>query len=413
MAHVCLVGCEENWQAAGLQNRDQCAHLDRVAEGGARAVALGGRDVVGLEAGLHQRGPDAQLLGRPVGGRHAGAPAVLVHLVADGHGLLHLRVAVAVADGDVGHAAALTSRVAVAGHVEGEAAALHREHVLAGGADVDARIHDHVDAAGQRAHGFRVDGRCLGAALRGPLDGIHRGAEGRQPRGAGRVAGPAGASKVQVVGNPLARDGERLHRLPVRVPTLGGNVLAAHLPRQQVAPPLRAAVAQVDQDRLALEGIPRVACAVQSLVPDLEALGLRWRHDAGLVVPVAEERVVEAHDLQVVAEAAVVVVTVPKGDEVRVAILREVHVGVEARVRHIDVRIRAREVHAGGVLQAPAAAAREAGAGHDVGALASGDGRPARDAEDVGLVLARGRDVAQRDLGRGFHEPGHEGQVLA
>mmetsp|Transcript_12934 Transcript_12934/g.36660 ORF Transcript_12934/g.36660 Transcript_12934/m.36660 type:complete len:339 (-) Transcript_12934:1775-2791(-) len=63
----------------GIVDDARGADLDGVAQGGACAVALGKQGLVGREARLLQRTPDASRLGRTARGRDTCAPPVLVH----------------------------------------------------------------------------------------------------------------------------------------------------------------------------------------------------------------------------------------------------------------------------------------------------------------------------------------------
>mmetsp|Transcript_105544 Transcript_105544/g.293886 ORF Transcript_105544/g.293886 Transcript_105544/m.293886 type:complete len:722 (+) Transcript_105544:391-2556(+) len=241
VADVAL-GAREDYRVVALirlLHSSQGADLDGISQRGAGAVALGGRDVMGVDASLPQGGLDAQLLGRPVWGRHTGTAAVLVHLVADGASLLQLRVLVTAANHDVAHARALASGVPVARGVKRETAALQGEHVLGGAADVRARVDDHVGAARQGTGTVCIQRGRLRAAVGGLLDGVHGGTEGRQPGGAGRVARPRRSAEVQGVGEALAGDVHVAASLPFQ-PGFRVEMFSIPLLHQKLVPPFAA-----------------------------------------------------------------------------------------------------------------------------------------------------------------------------
>mmetsp|Transcript_32674 Transcript_32674/g.86970 ORF Transcript_32674/g.86970 Transcript_32674/m.86970 type:complete len:730 (+) Transcript_32674:96-2285(+) len=165
-----------------LLHAPQGADLDGVAQSCAGSVALRGRDVVGLDAGLPQRSFDAHLLRRTVGRRHAGAPAVLVEAAADDGRLLAVHVR-AVAPLRVDHRRALALAVAVPRAVEGEATALDGDHVLGAAHYEEPRIQNLVHATSKCPREPRVQV----ALRRRASHGVHRGVERGQPRGACRV----------------------------------------------------------------------------------------------------------------------------------------------------------------------------------------------------------------------------------
>mmetsp|Transcript_76259 Transcript_76259/g.223555 ORF Transcript_76259/g.223555 Transcript_76259/m.223555 type:complete len:460 (+) Transcript_76259:2501-3880(+) len=140
---------------------------------------------------------------------------------------------------------------------------------------------------------------------------------------------------------------------------------------------------------------------------------VRGLHEAGLVLRVPEKVGVEAHHLAVIAQATVVMVAVLEGNQVRISVLGEVEVRVEARVRHVGVGVGGGHVHGACFLEAPGASAREAAARHDVGARALRHEGPHLDVQDICVVLGVRHKVSQRDLRRCLEEPGLQRQVLA
>mmetsp|Transcript_53806 Transcript_53806/g.129613 ORF Transcript_53806/g.129613 Transcript_53806/m.129613 type:complete len:274 (+) Transcript_53806:1382-2203(+) len=249
-------------------------------------------------------------------------------------------------------------------------------------------------------------------SLRGLLDGVHGRTEGRQPGGARGVAGPGGAAEAQGVGEALAGDGDGLAGLPLHAP---GRVVVLSLvhPHQDLVPPLSAAVTQVHQNWLPIQMFLSPACTPKGLIADFQCLVVTRLHQTCLVFCVAKEGVVEAHDLRIIAQASVVVVTILEGDQVTVALLSEVQVSVKACVRDIDVSVRSRKVHRASLLQVPDATAREARSCHHVGARALWHQWPDGDAQRLGQVFCVCDNVSQGDLRRRLHEPGLERQVLA
>mmetsp|Transcript_86468 Transcript_86468/g.201184 ORF Transcript_86468/g.201184 Transcript_86468/m.201184 type:complete len:366 (-) Transcript_86468:1236-2333(-) len=311
-----------------LLHTSQGTDLNGISQRGAGAVALGCSDVVGHDACLPKRGLDAELLRRPVGRCHTGTAAVLIHLVTNGASLLHLRIPVAIADIDIAHTGAFPSSVAVARHVKREATALQRQHVLTRATNVRAGIDNHVRASCKCCWAVRVDGGRLRAAFGRLLDRVHRGAEGREPGAAGGIADPRRAAQAQVEGEALASDSHGSASLPLQ-PACFVKVLPLHLPDQELIPPIAAAIPQIHQDGLAHQRLLGPAGPVERLVAHLQHLVLCWLHDAGLPLSVTKEAVVEAHDLSIVAQAAMVVVAVRIGNEICVSLLCEVEVCVE------------------------------------------------------------------------------------
>mmetsp|Transcript_54362 Transcript_54362/g.168292 ORF Transcript_54362/g.168292 Transcript_54362/m.168292 type:complete len:532 (-) Transcript_54362:568-2163(-) len=172
------------------------ADLDRVAQGGARAVALEAVDLCRREVALAQHGVQALLLGWPVGRRQARAPAVLVGL-ASSKACQNLAVVHVLFDLEESGTAELAAGVAVRGGVEGEGPTLVAEHAGRAAAHEGAVVKHQVqaidDGAGHRLEVFesQVQLRDVGAD------------KGRR---AGRVDGHASALQVQRVGEAVGRD---------------------------------------------------------------------------------------------------------------------------------------------------------------------------------------------------------------
>mmetsp|Transcript_109013 Transcript_109013/g.293182 ORF Transcript_109013/g.293182 Transcript_109013/m.293182 type:complete len:211 (+) Transcript_109013:818-1450(+) len=125
------------------------ANLDGVAQRGASAVALCDRDLARHYARLAHGVPDARLLRLAVRRRERGAAAVLVHGAArQACNLLHA-VLFGVARLDVGPCEAVAPGVAAGAHVEGEAAALRRQHAGAAERDEGYRVEQRADAHAQ------------------------------------------------------------------------------------------------------------------------------------------------------------------------------------------------------------------------------------------------------------------------
>mmetsp|Transcript_131357 Transcript_131357/g.420279 ORF Transcript_131357/g.420279 Transcript_131357/m.420279 type:complete len:278 (+) Transcript_131357:1377-2210(+) len=139
----------EQRRTPGLHDTSQSTNLDGVAQRGASAVALCDRDLARHHARLAHGVPDARLLRLAVRRRERGAAAVLVHGAArQACNLLHA-VLFGVARLDVGPCEAVAPGVAAGAHVEGEAAALRRQHAGAAERDEGYRVEQRADAHAQ------------------------------------------------------------------------------------------------------------------------------------------------------------------------------------------------------------------------------------------------------------------------
>mmetsp|Transcript_124293 Transcript_124293/g.362909 ORF Transcript_124293/g.362909 Transcript_124293/m.362909 type:complete len:338 (-) Transcript_124293:1198-2211(-) len=129
VAEVRLRAGDDHRDLPLLHRLPEGPHLDRVPEGGPRAVALRDGDLRGLEPGLEHGCLDALLLRRPVRGREAGALPVLVHIGPHqaGEHVLSLLVAAAHLEDAASHPVA--PQEAVGGLVEGEGPASDGDHL--------------------------------------------------------------------------------------------------------------------------------------------------------------------------------------------------------------------------------------------------------------------------------------------
>mmetsp|Transcript_7166 Transcript_7166/g.18350 ORF Transcript_7166/g.18350 Transcript_7166/m.18350 type:complete len:639 (+) Transcript_7166:2341-4257(+) len=322
--------------------------------------------------------------------------------------MLRGNVLVAVAEDRVGHADALSSAVAVAAHVEREAAPLDGEHVLRGVRNVDRGVKDLVNASSQSSGQVRLN-RLLVLCC---SDCVHRRAEGRQTSRAGGIAVERWAPQPKGVRQARADRRQQLRRVPVNV-RLAQQLLRIHPPHEQLIGPLRSTVADEHTNGRVLALLLGHTRAGQALVTNLENLPLVGDYDAGLVIADAEELVVEGHDNFISAKPTVGLVAVLVGHVIVLPILGKVQIRVEAGERHPDAAVHARAVHLHGGAFAGDSSAGPAGHSEDARALMVGRRRSGDKAKELVLEPRVPIDCVHLDAGRVRKGPGLERHVVA
>mmetsp|Transcript_91433 Transcript_91433/g.295843 ORF Transcript_91433/g.295843 Transcript_91433/m.295843 type:complete len:222 (+) Transcript_91433:245-910(+) len=147
------------------QDSSQGSDLDGIAQRGARAVALRNSDHLRIQAALPHGVFDDGLLRGAVRRRHTGTSAILIDGAADQDGHPISRLDGIVADFQLYAAQALASGEAVGRLVEGEAAAVRREHAGAAQGDVGHRTDQSVRSDDQAVPQVRRHARSLLARL--------------------------------------------------------------------------------------------------------------------------------------------------------------------------------------------------------------------------------------------------------
>mmetsp|Transcript_53005 Transcript_53005/g.134620 ORF Transcript_53005/g.134620 Transcript_53005/m.134620 type:complete len:243 (+) Transcript_53005:1681-2409(+) len=201
VADVGLGTREGKYRVPRLHGIPKRADLDRVSQRSPGAMALREREVPGLVAGLLHRRLDARLLRRPVRRRHRGAPAVLVDLRAQQASALLDPVLLILARLQVHEPNALPAGVAIARLIEGEAAAVWRDHAQGAHPDVGHRADLHANASYNGLNASRLYVLELIVELPGSHP-VHPRACRHQRGGARRIGRGYGAAHVHQVGEP-------------------------------------------------------------------------------------------------------------------------------------------------------------------------------------------------------------------
>mmetsp|Transcript_42859 Transcript_42859/g.128065 ORF Transcript_42859/g.128065 Transcript_42859/m.128065 type:complete len:555 (+) Transcript_42859:83-1747(+) len=338
--HMCLGGAvHHRLVAVPEHNAPIRTHLDGVAQGGPRAMALPEHDLPWPEVRLTQGLPDALLLRGSGRGGQAGAPAVLVHTAAQHRGqgpVGGVGPVVVVVDAEVGAATALPPDEAIRAGVEGEAPPSKRQHSGSALADPTARTHHGEDAKANPVIQLVIRRLVREGYLVLPPVGksSHHVATrvGRHERcRAGRVHRNVRPREVQARCKPSACD---------RIQVAGIHVLVL-LPIDSV--PLTTGIPDEGANALTQQILLRPASLVECLVTHLHDPALRGRDGLGLLLRDAKELVVETEEEVVRDERPVHDVRLAIEDGVPV--LHDVEVLVEAGEGHLAQGVGAQREH--------------------------------------------------------------------
>mmetsp|Transcript_87744 Transcript_87744/g.256498 ORF Transcript_87744/g.256498 Transcript_87744/m.256498 type:complete len:599 (+) Transcript_87744:1318-3114(+) len=374
------------------------AHFDGVTKCGASPVVLVRRRVGGADVPVPHGRPHAELLRRAVGRREAGAPAVLVHGAADDAAEAVRVLDLVAVHLDEGGAAALAPLVPVRAHVEGEAAALVGRPAHGALAHEGHRPHERVDANDDSPFEYRLsrsDAALLVSLVRHVvMCNVERDQRGRA-RSGNRVCG---TYQIQEVRQARSRDAG------IDAAALLGEIALDHIwPPGVRGVPIRPNIPDLDADQLSGSLAPAVACTVQRLIPRLQDDSLAWVEAHRLVFGQAEEDIVEAVELHLVQESAMVHVRLSRHHG-PVSILLVVQVSVPASARPLHDAIGPADKHVPVVVVAPASSGHPYHQGLDQRLLTLGLPR-ASQAQALSVVLLLSLDASQLDAGQSTQEP--------
>mmetsp|Transcript_78715 Transcript_78715/g.160053 ORF Transcript_78715/g.160053 Transcript_78715/m.160053 type:complete len:276 (-) Transcript_78715:739-1566(-) len=167
-----------------LHDTSQCTHFDGISQSCTCSVQLGAGDLICREPGLAHGAAHALLLRRTVGRRHAGTPAILVQAGTNDCGQRISGDALFASRQKAGGAFATFETICR--HVEGEASAIHGQHVGSTKVNIISRAWNHVGSTHQRFADVRVLSR-QGLIKGGTTQGGMPHSIGHQSRRAGGV----------------------------------------------------------------------------------------------------------------------------------------------------------------------------------------------------------------------------------
>mmetsp|Transcript_58063 Transcript_58063/g.186554 ORF Transcript_58063/g.186554 Transcript_58063/m.186554 type:complete len:490 (-) Transcript_58063:717-2186(-) len=258
--------------------------LDRISQGGAGAMALGGVDLARVDADLFDHCLVAPLLRRPVRRSQRRTSAILVDLAPRQQGEV-AALLVVVLQLEARGSSSLASRIPVCRHVVREAASQMRVHSRAATANVREGAHAQVHTANDDSFDCVVH---VVQQVQLPRVRAHQGCR------AGCVDRHTRALEIHAVVDAVRRDG---------VGAVGGTEAAAYVLGDRVPLVLVEAHKRSNVGWLRLQLLLGPASTLQRYVRDLQDLPLRGVHAFGLSRRDVKEAAVE--ELDAVRESAV------------------------------------------------------------------------------------------------------------